>query len=259
MARRSAARTARRGRAQVPKGKGARYVYDALRQQILDLTLRPGAKLDEMTLVRRLGVSRTPVREALIRLASEGLVFLLPHHGAQVAPLDLLDMAEYFEALEILERIVSRWAAARRTDEDLTRIEAARDAYDAAARSGDAGALIDLNREFHAAIAGAAHNAPIANARLLLLDQGMRLHRIWYHSLSQRDPDGDITRTRAEHGRMVDALARRDGETADQLARKHVAAFRKQLSDHLSSGLAHLVELGDSPETGGRRRQATSK
>lgn len=259
MAQRPAAGAAKRGRAAVPKGKGSRYVYDALRRQILDLTLRPGAKLDEMSLVRRLGVSRTPVREALIRLASEGLVFLLPHHGAQVAPLDLLDMAEYFEALEILERIVSRWAALRRTDSDLARIESARGAYDAAARRGDTKALIDLNREFHAAIASAAHNAPIANARLLLLDQGTRLHRIWYDSLSERDPHDDISRTQTEHGRMVEALVRRDGEGADRLALKHVAAFRQQLSDHLSSGLAHLIELGVPAGSPGRRRQAESK
>lgn len=257
--RRGTAKAAKRGGSLVPKGTGARHVYAALRRQILDLTLRPGAKLDEMGIVGRLGVSRTPVREALIRLASEGLVFLLPHHGAQVAPLDILDMAEYFEALEILERIVSRWAALRRTDLDLARIKVACDAYDAAARRGAFRALIDLNREFHAAIAAAAHNRPIAQARLLLLDQGTRLHHIWYDNLSERDPHDDVRRTRAEHARMVEALARRDGDAADKLARVHVDAFRQRLSDYLGSGLAHLVDLGVPAESGKRRRQAVSK
>jgi DNA-binding GntR family transcriptional regulator len=81
----------------------------ALRNEILHLALKPGAKLDEMGLVRKFGISRTPVREALIRLASEGLVFLLPNRGAQVAPLDLVDIAHYFEALELLQCAVNHW------------------------------------------------------------------------------------------------------------------------------------------------------
>jgi DNA-binding GntR family transcriptional regulator len=196
-----------------------------------------------MSIVHSLGVSRTPVREALIRLSSEGLVFLLPHHGAQVAPLDLLDMAEYFEALEILERIVSRWAAVRRTSEDLARIRAARDAYDATAKRGNALALIDLNREFHATIAEASHNTPIRNARLLLLNQSTRLHRIWYSNLSVQDPHDDIQRTRAEHDRIVAALEKQDADRADSLARHHVEAFRQRLTAYLNSGLAHMIDL----------------
>ncbi len=76
-----------------PRGQGVQYVYEHLRDQIWRLELRPGSKLDEASVVRSLGVSRTPVREAIVRLASEHLVNLLPNRGAQVAPLDLLDLA----------------------------------------------------------------------------------------------------------------------------------------------------------------------
>lgn len=225
------------------KGRGAHHVYAALRERILDLSLRPGAKLDEMSIVQSLGVSRTPVREALIRLASEGLVFLLPNHGAQVASLDLIDMAQYFEALELTERVVSRWAAIRRTEEDLERIRAARDAYDRAAKRKDYAGLIELNRDFHAAITTAAQNVHIRNARLLLLDQGMRLHRIWYNGLSHHDPHKDVARTQAEHNRMVMALERRDADLAEDLARAHVEMFRQRLNEFLNSSLAHTIDF----------------
>jgi DNA-binding GntR family transcriptional regulator len=235
-----------------PKGRGAQYVYAVLRERILDLTMRPGAKLDEMSIVQSLGVSRTPVREALIRMASDGLVFLLPNHGAQVASLDLLDMAQYFEALELTERVVSRWAAIRRTDEDLAGIHAARAAYDRAAEREDYPALIELNRDFHAAITTAAHNIHIRNARLLLLDQGMRLHRIWYNGLSHHDPHKDVARTRAEHDRMVEALERRDADLAEDLARSHVETFRQRLNEFLSASLAHTIDFRSARKPAGR-------
>jgi DNA-binding GntR family transcriptional regulator len=128
----------------------------ALRNEILHLALKPGAKLDEMGLVRKFGISRTPVREALIRLASEGLVFLLPNRGAQVAPLDLVDIAHYFEALELLQCAVNHWAARRRTDEDLEDIRRQRDAFRRAAGRYSQGDMMETNRDLHAAIARAA-------------------------------------------------------------------------------------------------------
>jgi hypothetical protein len=107
-------------------------VHVALRDEILHLALKPGAKLDEMGLVRKFGISRTPVREALIRLASEGLVFLLPNRGAQVAPLDLVDIAHFFEALELMQCAVNHWAAAA-APTDLVEIRRQRDAFRRAA------------------------------------------------------------------------------------------------------------------------------
>src|SRR5690349_11437989 len=116
--------------ARQPKGRGAHFVYSAMRDKILRLDLRPGVKLDEAALVESLGVSRTPVREAFVRLAAEGLVFLLPNRGAQVAPLDLTETARYFEALDLVQRVVNNWAAVRRTREDLDQIQRVSDRYD---------------------------------------------------------------------------------------------------------------------------------
>src|SRR3990167_3743588 len=105
-----------------PKGTGSQRVYDDLRVRILRLELAPGEHLDENALVRAYGVSRTPVREALIRLRSEGLVNLLPNRGARVVSLDVHDIPQMFEAIELCMRVTVRWATARRSEADLAEL-----------------------------------------------------------------------------------------------------------------------------------------
>src|SRR3546814_4189157 len=101
------------------KGTGLRQAYEAIRSRIVSLDRTPGAGLDEVRLVRDLGLSRTPVREALVRLAAEGLVVMLPNRTARVAPLGLQDVKEHLEAFELVQRIATRFAARRRNDSDL--------------------------------------------------------------------------------------------------------------------------------------------
>ncbi len=89
------------------KGTGTTYVYQRLREGILSLDYVLGANLDEARLVESFGLSRTPVREALIRLAADGLVVLLPNRGAQVAPVDLADFPRYVEVFDLVQRAVA--------------------------------------------------------------------------------------------------------------------------------------------------------
>ncbi len=103
---------------------GSERVYRDLRREILHLVLKPGDDLDESVVSARFAVSRTPVREALIRLTAEGLVTSSRGRGARVAPLSIGDLRAFFEGLDILQRSVTRLAAHRRLDSDLARIEA---------------------------------------------------------------------------------------------------------------------------------------
>lgn len=239
-----AAEKRKRG-ARPPKGRGAANVHVALRDEILHLALKPGAKLDEMTLVRKFGISRTPVREALIRLASEGLVFLLPNRGAQVAPLDLVDIAQYFEALELTQCAIQHWAARRRTDEDLAEIRKLRDAVRRAFGKDDRAASIELNRDFHAAIAKAAHNPHVEAPYVALLNHGMRLNWICFDRFNAAQRDVQLKQAFQEHDQIVRALEKGDAQTAERLARGHVDTFRDRLKDYLSDSLAADVRLGD--------------
>lgn len=226
-----------------PKGRGARYVYTALRGKILRLELEPSSKLDEMRLVETFGLSRTPVREALIRLASEGLVLLLPNRGAQVAPLDLLEATQYFEALDLMQRAANHWAALRRTDAALAEIRRKCDVYDAAARRNDVAAMVVSNGAFHGAIAAAARNRHIQANLMRLLDQGMRLHWMWHAHFDAPYIERIVARSRAEHDEIVAAIAEQDARRADDLAHIHNESFRQVLKDFIERNLAPSVAV----------------
>lgn len=137
------------------KGMGVRFAYETLRDEILSLQLPPGALLDETTLAERFGMSRSPVREALIRLAGEELVVTLSNRSTIVAPIDIQSFPKYVEALDIAQRMNTRLAAELRTEADLKTIGKRQAAFVAAVGTGNHLAMSEANRAFHMAIAAA--------------------------------------------------------------------------------------------------------
>src|SRR6478752_10853564 len=101
------------------RGSGAKMVYDLLRDEILDLVLAPGSPIDEVQLAERFKMSRTPIREALVRLAGEGLIDTLPNRPTMVSNLDFLNMTPFFDALVLMYRVTTRLAAQNHRPEDL--------------------------------------------------------------------------------------------------------------------------------------------
>ena len=100
------------------RGSGAKMVYDLLRDEILDLVLPPGSPVDEMQLAERFRISRTPVREALVRLAGEGLIETLPNRSTMVSSIDFLNMQPLFDAMVLMYRVTARLAAQQHRPED---------------------------------------------------------------------------------------------------------------------------------------------
>ena len=236
----------------VGRGQAVAHVYRTLRAEILSLRLAPGADLDDATLVGRLGLSRTPIREALARLAGDGLVVQSPNRGVQVAPIDLTDLPRFAEALSLLQRAVLRAAALRRTPDDLSRIEAAYEAFGVATSDRDALELTELNREFHVAIARACHNRYLADSYSRLLVEGMRMLSVPFGY----DPGGvdsaqaHTGRVVDEHGEMVEAIRLRDADRAEALGASHAELFRARFIAYFNqntlSGLSvDLVERRD--------------
>lgn len=244
MSTRGAISAAADGVARGARETGATWAYKRLRTEILSLELAPGRDLEEAGLVDRLGLSRTPVREALIRLAADGLVILLPNRGAQVAPLDLLDLPRYVEALDLAQRAINRFAAERRGDDDLEAIYAALESFEKSLGSSDALELTERNHKFHAAIARAAHNRYLAEHYVRLLDQGMRLLRIPFAF----DPDEDsaelhIGKIVADHREMAESIADRDKARAEALGHDHAMLFQSRLMKYLEQNLAPGIKL----------------
>lgn len=216
---------------------GSETVYAVLRQEILHLTLAPGARLDESALTARFSVSRTPVREALIRLSAEGLVVSAKGQGASVAPLDLSTLRPFFEALDLLQRAISRLAALRRTEALLEQIEAHCLTFERAAAARDPTAANEANFAFHLAIAEAAQSAHLLAAYERCLGEGLRLSFLCYSD--QTGIDASLTchleRTMAEHRALLGAIRLRDGEAAERIAGDHLDLFRSRMSNTLMS------------------------
>lgn len=224
-----------------PKGTGSRKVYEVLRRKILRLELKPGADLDEASIVKMLKVSRTPVREALIRLCAEDLVVLLPNRGARVAPMDLERVREFFEALDHAQRAVTHWAALRRTDADLEAMALALRQFERAAQERDADEMIEANRRFHMAIATAARNGYLAEIYDRLLLQGFRFSRIAFSYSFEFDGDHTLAshlgRVMGEHSELLTMIERRDAQGAEQLAGAHAELALERLLHNMASGI----------------------
>lgn len=131
------------------RGEGRKVVYEVLRDQILSLELKPGAPLDEMQLSRQFGMSRSPIREALNRLSSEGLVVMLANRSTLVAPMDLTIFPRYVEALDLLQRTTIRLAARNRTAEDLDEMLRCADQFDQSVLNYNHLEMSASNRVFH--------------------------------------------------------------------------------------------------------------
>jgi len=212
------------------KGMGVRFAYETLRHEILSLTLPPGALLDETSLAGRFGMSRSPVREALIRLAGDELVVTLSNRSTVVAPIDIQTFPKYVEALDITQRMVTRLAAALRSEADLSIIAKRQKAFVAAVRTGNHLAMSEANRVFHMAIADAGRNPFLAAFYDRLLNQGRRMLHLHFQFIETESGGYLLT---ADHDEMLDAIRDRDVERADKLAHAHTRMFQDDFIDFL--------------------------
>lgn len=207
------------------RGSGVRLVYDLLRDEILDLVLPPGTPIDEVQLADRFGMSRTPIREALVRLAGEGLVETLPNRSSMVANIDVLNLHTFFDAITLMYRVTTRLAAEYHQPADLGPIRAHQAAFADAVARQDALAMISTNRALHAAIAEAGRNPYYLAFFLRVLDEGRRLLRLYYQSFNDRLPQEYSD----EHEAIIAAIEARDIELCDRLARAHADQIVRQI------------------------------
>ncbi|NDW07195.1 GntR family transcriptional regulator [Jiella pacifica] len=213
------------------RGSGVKRVYDVLRDEILELALPPGTPVDEVQLAERFGMSRTPIREALVRLAGEGLVETLPNRSTMVSNIDFLNLNTFFDAITLMYRVTTRLAAQKHSAADLDRIRDLQEKYAQTVASQDALGMIAANREFHAAIAKAGRNPYYHSLMIRLLDDGRRLLRLYYQSFDDRLPERYVD----EHAQIIDAIARGDVEAADRLARVHADQIVAQIQRLLAT------------------------
>lgn len=212
-------------------------VYHRLRRDILRLDLEPGSELDEASVAARYQVSRTPVREALIRLTAEGLVTSVKGKGSRVAVLDLQNLRAFFEGLDILQRSVTRLAARRRRPGDIELIEAQMLAFEEGARQLNSEKVNEANYEFHVAISEAASSGYLAGAYQRSLVEGLRIGYVCFSDHSEIDErlETHLASTMDDHRQMFEAIVAGDADRAEACAGGHVELFRNRVVTALLS------------------------
>jgi DNA-binding GntR family transcriptional regulator len=202
---------------------------EQIEERIITGTYPPGTRLDEMELAGAFGVSRTPIREALIQLEAGGFIERRPRKGWAVCAIPPGRLCEMFDVMAELEAMCARLAARRASDDDHRRIREAHEACEQARLSDDPDAYYRLNEQFHHAIYEASHNA-------FLVEQAKALHRRLrpYRRLQLRVRNRMAT-SFDEHGRVVAAILAGDGGQAAEHLRSHVVVQGDRFADLVAS------------------------
>lgn len=205
------------------------WTYQFLKEKILNLEFKPGEQLHIEEFAKELGVSRTPIREAFLRLANESLLEIRPRVGYFVSEITEEDIRDLFEAREILEAWAAKKAAERLTDEDLENLKVLIAETSKAVESGDYTKFLENEIKFHDQLQGL-----ITNQRVIALMDSLNdlTHRERVLSIQSKE---NVELTLVEHQRILAALIKRDGNQAEWY-----------MGEHLHNVCLRLVELVNS-------------
>ena len=205
-------------------------VLEAIREAIKNGTLQPRERLMEIQLADDLGVSRTPVREALRKLEQEGFIVMVPRKGAYVSDLSMKDVADVFEIRAALEGLAGALAAERITDEELELMERVLVEKGEAINQNDIDKLVEADTKFHEAMYMASRNERLSTIISNLREQIQRF-RLTSLSVPGRRED-----SLKEHRQLLEAIQSRDIQVARQLAQEHIENAETVLIDSLKKG-----------------------
>lgn len=202
------------------------WTYQYIKEMILNLEIKPGEQINIEEFTEKLEVSRTPIREAFLKLESEGLIDVRPRVGYFVVEITEQDIQDLFEIREIIETRAARKAAESLTDEELESIkELIQDCYKAV-EIGDFQKFVPAEIKFHGFL-----QENIENRRLLAIMDGLNdlMYRVRVLSLQSQE---NVEKTLIEHQKILDALVQRDGDLAE-----------KAMNDHLIKVCDRIVKL----------------
>jgi DNA-binding GntR family transcriptional regulator len=200
-------------------------VFESLREAILSQQLEPGERMMEIQLAEEMGVSRTPVREAIRKLELEGLVVMIPRKGAYVAGLSLKDVAEVFEIRRVLEGLAAELAVDRITDDELENLERYLVKIAEDIERSDLNKVVETDTDFHTLLYQASRNQRLAQIINNLREQIQR-----FRATSLSHP-GRMKEALEEHRKIVEAISSRDSETARRLAQEHIENAENSMMD----------------------------
>ena len=210
------------------------YVRDSLRVAILRRSIPGGTRLVQSEIAKELGVSTTPVREALRDLATEGLIDLDAHRGAIVKKLDYHELVEIYDLTRILDPEAMRLAA--RSSDRGANLDRAQELVEEMDRETDVGRWVDLNRQFHEMLSASVHSK-----RLLGILKGLRDAAAPYTGLAMQQSEYRRDVANDHHRQLIEALRAGDEDLAAKLASEHVDLTTRVLED-----ARHIFDGSDS-------------
>lgn len=204
-------------------------VFNTLRQAILRGEMEPGERLMEIQLAQKLGVSRTPIREAIRKLELEGLVVMIPRKGAEVAHITEKDMKDVLEVRCTLEELAVSLACKKTTPEKIAELKKANKVFEAAIVSKDVVSIVEADVQFHDTIYAMA-----GNQRLIQIINKLREQMYRYRLEYVKD-----ARTHSilidEHNDIIEKMGKKNVDDAKNMMRQHILNQRRELSDYLTS------------------------
>ncbi len=191
-------------------------VFETIRNAIISGSLKPGERLMEVQMAERLGVSRTPIREAIRKLELEGLIIMLPRKGAYIADLSVKDLTEVLEIRAALEGMATGLAVTRINESEIEELELIALKFHKALENGDLEELLFQDSQFHETIFKASRNERLIQLNNNLREQVQRFREMYLKKINRSK------KTSMEHFDIVEAISRRDISKAEKLARKHI-------------------------------------
>ena len=191
-------------------------VLEALKDAIVNGKLKPGERLMEQQVAEELGVSRTPVREAIRKLEIEGFIIIIPRKGAYVSDISLKDIAQVFEVRAAMEALAAGLAAQRIADDQMEKLERKLVEVKNAVDNSDLDNIIQFDTDFHEIIYDASRNDRLVQILNNLREQIQR-----YRTASLASP-GRLKDTLREHQELVDAISTRNVALAQKVAKEHI-------------------------------------
>lgn len=209
--------------------KGAKdQCYLTLKQRVLSLELQPGQLLDETALSSDFGISRTPLREVVQRLAGEGYLVLLENRGAKVASMDFATMRHFFQAAPMIYAAVARLAAENARAVDIDRLTSVQRDYRTAIEFGTAAEMSMANYRFHERVGQIAASPYLMPALYRLMIDHTRIGQTFYQPRDEMERD-KIRQSADQHDEMIEAFAANEPSRAVDITLRHWTLSRDQI------------------------------
>ncbi len=200
-------------------------VYEELKMQILTGAIVPGTRMMEVELAETMGVSRTPIREAIRKLEKEGLVIIRPRRGAYASSISTQDMLEILEVRQNMEGLAAYFAASRMTPDQLDTLKQLSDKYNEAVNAGNTEDMIEYDTKFHRCIVDSCNNKVLVQMIEQLQEMVLRFRYIYYDTFRRAENMPE------EHQAIYDAIACGDEDAARAAADVHIDRLKTLVSN----------------------------